>query len=97
MERIGIAASKIAKGNLFLYNFVVILIVLVFSLLIFFLAGCSIVIVLVLMAYVSKWGSLPDLQKGWMPLMVACLKSLAALVGLLAFYAVAKNFRLKRP
>ena len=39
MERIGIAASKIAKGSLLLYNFYVITISLLISLLLFLLAG----------------------------------------------------------
>ena len=97
MERIGIAASKIAKGNLLLYNLVVILITVSVSLLIFFLAGSSIVIVLIFIAYVSgKFGSLPDLQKGWMPLMAVCLKCLSVLMGILVFTAIGKNFRFKR-
>ena len=97
MERIGIAASKIAKGNLFVYNLVVVLISVVFSLMVFFLAGCSIVVVLVLIAYATRLGSFPDLQKGWMSLMAICLKCLAALLSLLALCAIGKNFRLKRP
>ena len=38
MERIGIAASKIAQGNLFLYNICVIVISFLFSLFIFFIS-----------------------------------------------------------
>ena len=66
MERIGIAASKIAQGNLFLYNFFVVAIASLFSLLVFFVSGCAIVLMLVIVAYVSSPGGFPDLQKGWM-------------------------------
>lgn len=96
MERIGIAASKIAKGNLFLYNFFVMLLTFLFSLLILFISGSSIVVVLVFIAYATSAGFLPDLQKGWIPFMTVCLQCLAAIIGLLAFWVLAKNLRFKK-
>ncbi|MFA5059154.1 MAG: hypothetical protein WC676_00805 [Candidatus Omnitrophota bacterium] len=96
MERIGIAASKIAKGNLFLYNFYVLVITFLFSFLLFFIAGCVIVTVLVAVAYLTHPGTLPDLQKGWMPLMKICLACLAVVVGLMSFLALARNMKFKR-
>ncbi len=93
MERIGITASKIAKGNLFLYNLFVLVISILFSLLLFFIAGCSVVIMIILIAYVSNLGTVPDLHKGWIPLMIVCMKILAALVGLFVFFALAKNVK----
>ena len=54
MERIGIAASKIAKGNLHLYNFYVVLLTLLFSFLVYFLTGSAIVFALVLIALESS-------------------------------------------
>jgi len=43
MKRIGIAASKISKGNLALYNFCVVLISVLFSLSIFVVAGSTVI------------------------------------------------------
>lgn len=93
MERIGIAASKIAKGSLFLYNFFVVLITFLFALLIFFVSGSSIVIVLVGIAYATSVGFLPDLQRGWIPFMVVCLQCLATVIGILAFWVITRNIK----
>ena len=96
MERIGIAASKIAQGNLFLYNFFVVAIASLFSLLVFFVSGCAIVLMLVIVAYVSSPGGFPDLQKGWMPAMVVCMVCLAIVVAVFNLCAVFKNIKLKK-
>ena len=69
MERIGIAASKIAKGNLHLYNFYVVLLTLLFSFLVYFLTGSAIVFALVLIAIIMNKGIMPDLNEGWFPIM----------------------------
>ena len=96
MQRIGIAASKIAKGNFFLYNFFVILITFLFSLLILFIAGSSIVVALIIMAYVTSAGALPDLQKGRMPIVFVCLRVLATVIALLALSAIIVNVKFKK-
>lgn len=99
MERIGIAASKIAKGNLLLYNVFVLLLIFLLSLIVFLVAGSSIVIVIIVIAYttsVAASGGFPDLQQGWIPLMVVCLKILAALIGLLALCALGINARFRK-
>ena len=96
MERIGRAASKVAKGNLFVYNLFVILISTLFSLLVFFIAGCVIVLGLVIFAYATSKGQVPDLESGWMPVMLICMICLAAVVSILNLCAIFKNFRFKR-
>src|SRR3989338_9197027 len=96
IERIGIAASKIAKGNLLLYNFFVALITFLFSMLVFLVAGSTIVTVLIFIAYFSNRGAYPDLEKGWMPLMIICLECLAMVIGLVALYGVGINIRLRK-
>lgn len=96
MERIGLAASKIAKGNLLWYNFYVILLSLLFSFLVFFISGSSIVIVLIIVAYLSHLGSPPDLTKGWMPVMVMCMYCLAVVIGFFTLLAIIKNIKLRR-
>lgn len=92
MERIGIAASKIAKGNLLLYNFFVFLLTILFSFLVYFLAGSTIVIFLIFIAYVTNVGSSFDLDQ-WMPVMLVSLICLAGVVGFFALYAIAKNIK----
>ena len=96
MERIGIAASKIAKGSLFLYNFFVLLITFLFSLLVFFISGSTIVVVLVIIAYLTSPNMPPDLERGWIPTMVICMKVLAAIIGLLALFAIGINVKFRK-
>ncbi|MFH1359664.1 MAG: hypothetical protein ABIJ41_01335 [Candidatus Omnitrophota bacterium] len=96
MERIGIAASKIAKGNLFLYNLFVILISFLFAILIYFLSGTSIVLVLVLVAILTHGGQVPDFYQIWMPFMLAILLCLAAIIGLFTLVAILKNIKFRR-
>jgi len=96
MERIGIAASKVAKGNLLIYNSFVILLATLLSLLIFFIAGCAIVITLVLFAYLTSGGNPPDLEDGWMSIMLVCMICLAVIIFLLDICAIFKNIKFKR-
>ena len=93
MERIGIAASKIAKGNFFLYNFFVFLISFLFGFLVFFISGSSIIVVLVLIAYFTSPSHVPDLQKGWVAVMTACMICLAVVVMFFTLCAVFKNIK----
>ncbi len=96
MHRIGIVASKVAKDNLFLYHFIVLSVVFLFSTLIFLIAGCAIVIVLIFIAYLISGGSYPDLQKGWIPAMVICMKVLASVVGALSLAAIIVNIKFRK-
>lgn len=96
MERIGIAASKIAKGNLLLYNFFVVVITILFSFLIFIISGCLIVTILILVACISSPGKFPDLEQGWMPTMVVALMCLAIIVGIFVLAAFTKNIKFKK-
>ncbi len=96
MERIGIAASKIAKGNLLVYNLIVVLITFLFALSVFFLAGCSIVIILIITAYITSVQRPPDLEKGWMPIMYICMIGLAVINGFFALCALVKNIRFRK-
>jgi hypothetical protein len=96
MKRIGIAASKIAKGNLILYNLLVVVISFAFSLFIFFIAGSSIVIALLVIVYVLN-GLLPwDLEKAWRSMLVVCLASLTIMMGILNISAILQNIKFKR-
>ena len=95
MERIGIAASKIAQGHLWLYNLAVILISFLFSFFIFFIAGSSIVLALIIIGYVVN-GILPnDLWDDWRGVIRVCMISLTIIVSIFTLFAILKNIRLK--
>ena len=95
MKRIGIAASKMAPQNLFLYNVYVIVIAFLFSLLIFFIGG-SVVVALISIAYVTK-GILPaNFQKEWISIGLVCMISLTISVGLFSLIAISQNLKLHK-
>lgn len=96
MERIGIAASKIAKGNLFLYNFFVVLISFLFSLFVFFLAASAILVALIVIERVVK-NIAPDyMEKGFRWVTMVCMISLSVVVALFNLVAISKNIRLSK-
>ena len=96
MERIGIAASKIAKGNLFLYNLFVVMISFLFSLLIFLLAGSSLFISLLIINSINE-GQMPqNLEKMWTSVMLVCMISLTIVVSIFNLFAILKNIKLTK-
>jgi len=96
MERIGLAASKIAQGNLMLYNLYVIVIAFLFSLLLFFIAGCSIVLSLIIIGYVVD-GVLPvDLSKDWLDVIKICMAVLTVVVAIFNLFAVIRNVKFSK-
>lgn len=95
MNRIGIAASKIAKGNIFLYNTYVVLLIFLFSLFVFIIAGSAIMLALIIVGYIVD-GLLPqDLLKDWNQVVAVCMSVLTAVVGFFAVIALIRNFKLK--
>src|SRR5437867_11080993 len=98
MERIGIAASKIAKGNLLLYNFLVIAISFSFSILIFLLAGTSVFVALwaidAINTSVGGEHLYYNFQKEWTSVMLVCMISLTIVVSLFNLFAILKNIKL---
>ena len=96
MERIGIAASKMAKGNLLLYNSCVILISFLFSFFIFFIGGSAIAVALLLMTCAAR-GVLPvNFEKEWISIGLICMISLAAVVGGFCLIAISRNIKLRK-
>ena len=93
MERIGVAASKMAQGNLWLYNLFVILISFLFSLFIFLVSGSSIVLALLVIGGVVN-GILPnDLWNDWRGVIRVCMISLTIMVSIFTLFAILKNIR----
>ena len=97
MERIGIAASKIAKGNLVLYNLLVVSIAFLFSLFIFVLSGATILFALIMIAYVGEEVMPIHFEKNWSSILTVCMVSLTVIMTLFYVMALAKNLKLQQP
>ena len=96
MERIGLAASKMAKGNFVLYNLWVVIISSTVSIFLFLLAAISIFLALVILAAVVK-GIMPvEFEKSWQSMLRICMLALTIVVSLFNLYAIIKNIRLKK-
>ena len=96
MERIGIAASKMAKGNLFVYNLWVIFIAFVFSLFVFILTGATILLALVVLAYVGEEVMPMNFTKNWSSILTVCLVCLSIIMTLFYVMALAKDLKLNK-
>jgi len=96
MKRIGVAASRISKGNLALYNFYVILISALFSLFIFIIAGSTIIFALAIIKYVGSEIIGVEFEKSWQSVLVICMASLTAVMTLFSLIAILRNLKLPR-
>ncbi len=95
MKRIGVVACKMAKGNLFLYNSFVLILVFLSALLLFFVAGLAIVLALGLIGYVVQGIFPPNYEKEWISVIVVCMISLTIAVSLFAATAISKNIKIR--
>lgn len=96
MERIGLAASKVAKGNLFVYNLVVILLSFLYCSMMFLLSGATILFSLIVLGYIVN-GLLPqDYGQNWWAVIRLCMLSLTGIVTIVNLYAIGRNIRFKR-
>jgi len=96
MERIGIAASKIAKGNWLLYNLTVVLLSFLFSLFIFVLAGSTVVFALVMITYVSNEILAFEFEKNKTSILFVCMISLTIVTVLFNLLAISKNIKFRK-
>jgi len=96
MERIGIAASRIAKGNIILYNIFVVLLTLLVSLLVLLICGTTIIIVLIVFDYVHRIIEVPELYRGGIAAWVTCMICLGTVIGLLALWTIGKNIKFRK-
>lgn len=96
MERIGIAASKIAKGDLVVYNVYVVAITFLVSLLLFLLSGGAIFVGLLIIR-LAFGPFLPTMdQRAWDMIFGVSLVSLTVLVLVVSLFAVSKNVKFKK-
>jgi len=93
MKRIGIAASRIAKDDLILYNLFVIVLSFLVALLIFFIVAFVVLAGMALTSYVMRGFMAIDTGS---PLFRAAAIGLLTTVGVLFLAAVSVNFKLKR-
>ncbi len=93
MKRIGIAASKISKGNVPLYNLYVVLSATVFSLFVFIAAGATIALALMLIGYVGAEIVGAEFKKDWSLVMMICMTTLTIVVVLFNIFAILINVR----
>ncbi len=96
MERIGIAASKMAQGNFFLYNFYVILLSFLLALLIFLIGGSAVMIALIVIGYFAGGVGPAHLEDEWRSVIFACLGALSFFVGLSTLAAILRNAKLHK-
>ena len=96
MKRIGIAASKISKGNLTLYNVYVVLISALFSLFIFIVAGSTIIFAIAIIKYVGNEIMGVEFERSWQSILAVCMVSLTIVITLFNLFAISKNLKLPR-
>lgn len=96
MKRIGIAASKIAKGNTVLYNFYVVLISLLFSLFMFIISGTTVLLALVVIGYFGNALASYDFDAHWFSTLKVCMVALTVVIGMFNLIAIILNIRIRR-
>jgi hypothetical protein len=96
MERIGIAASKMSKGCLSSYNFYVVLLSCLFSLLIFFICGFAILLIVFLVSLILHALRPADFHEGWVPMFKFCMIVLALVIGIFNMIAIFKNIQIPK-
>lgn len=94
MKRIGIAASKISKGNLFLYNFYVVLISFLVSLFMFIVAGATVLFSLIFINYVANEIMAVPFEKSFTSILSVCMISLTVVITVFNLAAIIKNIRI---
>jgi hypothetical protein len=96
MKRIGIAASKISKGNVALYNFYVVLISFLFSLFIFIVAGSTVVFSLIIINYVGGELKAFEFEKGLRFILTICMGTLTAVITIFNLVAISTNMKIRK-
>jgi len=96
MRRIGIAASKISKGNLVLYNMYVVLISFLFSFFVFIIVGAVVIFAITIIAYIGNEIMDVEFKRDWSSVLAVCMASLTVIIGFFTFFAILKNFKWPR-
>jgi len=96
MQRIGIAASKMAKGNIWLYHLALLAVTLLFALFAFLVCSFVVAVAIFLVSLILQF-FLPAVdQKAWLGVLRTCLLLLAGVIGIIALVAIIQNIKLKK-
>lgn len=96
MDRIGIAASKMAKENLLLYNFYVVVLSFLISFIVFLVAGGAIFLGLTLIGLMAK-GVLPNhVHPEWLRMFRFSLACLTVAISVIVLTAIIRNFKFRK-
>ncbi len=94
MERIGIAASKIAKDNLLFYNLNVVLISSLFSLFIFVVTASTVIFALIILRYMAmEVFFAPEFEKMWPTVLSLSMIALTVAITLFNLLAISRNIK----
>jgi len=96
MDRIGFAASKMAKDNLLLYNLAVVLLVFLLSAILFLIAGGSTFLALVAIGFLYH-GIVPGGPTSeWWVLINICMAVLSIAIAVISLVAIVKNLKFRK-
>ncbi|MCA9404132.1 MAG: hypothetical protein KC897_10145 [Candidatus Omnitrophica bacterium] len=93
MKRIGMAASRISKGDVRLYNIYVVLISVTFSILLFFIAGMAVILAIGIIMVFGPETMTQELRNNWQTVTRMCVQAL--LVAVLVFNVVGMVINMK--
>ena len=94
MKRIGIAASKISKGNTTLYNFFVIFIACVFSMFLFIIVASTVIFALAIISYVTNEVMPSEHERNWDAVRMTCISVLTIIMAVFNLLAIFINIKL---
>ncbi|MBZ0166441.1 MAG: hypothetical protein K8I00_06510 [Candidatus Omnitrophica bacterium] len=94
MKRIGMAASRISKGNVRLYNTYVILISLLFSIFLFFIVGLAVILAIGIVMLFGPETMTQELRDNWQTVTRMCGQALALVVVVFNAIAIVVNMKL---
>lgn len=94
MKRIGMAASRISKGNVRLYNTYVILISLLFSIFLFFIVGLAVILAIGIVMLFGPETMTQELRDSWQTVTRMCGQALALVVVVFNAIAIVVNVKL---
>ena len=95
MKRIGLAASKIAQGNVWFYNLAVVIITVLFAFFVFFICGFIIGIAIFALSLIAQHGLHLGNGQTWLEALRICLILLGILVGIGALVGIIINIKLR--
>lgn len=94
MKRIGMAASRISKGNVRLYNTYVILISMLFSVFLFLIVGLAVILAIGIVMLFGPETMTQELRDNWQTVTRMCGQALTLVVVVFNAIAIVVNMKL---